>query len=134
MDGVFINLTDKDLEIDCGDKTITIPANPDLITPVKDIILIDNTLNGILSTPLNDSDVKYLHGTNWVNTVYNKITRSEEAVNINVSLVSSYEKYPFTKEQIDKINKISNNRTRLLILTKQEAQYWSDGKFSANPF
>lgn len=134
MDGVFINLTDKDIELAGNDKIILIPANPDLITPIKDVVFTDNMVNGILSTPLNEDDVRYLHGTNWINTLYNKITRSEEEVGISVSLVSPYVKYSFTKEQIDKINKISNKRTRLLILTKDDAQYWSDGKFESNPF
>ncbi len=133
MDGVFINLTYKDVKLTIGDKTVIIPCNPDLTTPAKDVILTDNVVNGILSTPLNEDDVRYLHGTNWINTLYNKITRSEEEVSINVSLISPYVKYPFTKEQIDKINKISNKRTRLLILTKEDAQYWFDGKFEC-PF
>jgi hypothetical protein len=133
MDGVFINLTEKDVELTHGDKTILIPANLDLITPIKDIVLTDCIVNGILSNPLKEDDVRYLHGTNWVNTLYNKITRSEEEVSINVSLVSPHVKYPFTKEQIDKINKISNKRTRLLILNKKDARYWSDGKFEC-PF
>ncbi len=134
MDGVFINLTDNDIELTIGDKNVIIPANSDLMTPVKDIILTNNTVNGIVSTPLNEEDIRYLHGTNWVNTVYNKITRSEEEISISVSLISPYVKYSFTKEQIEKINKISNKRTRLLIMTKEDVQYWSDGKFESNPF
>lgn len=133
MDGVFINLTNIDVELTLEDRTILIPANPDLVTPVKDVVMTDNIVNGILSTPLKEDDVRYLQGTNWVNTVYNKITRSEEEVKITVSVLSPYVKYPFTKEQIDKINQISNKRTRLLIVTKEDAQYWSDGKFEC-PF
>jgi len=135
MDGVFINLTDKDIELIINEKTVVIPANPDLITPSKEVILTQNTVNGIVSVPLNEDDVRYLHGTNWINTFYNKITRSEEEINVNISFVNPYVKYPFTKEQIDKINKISNKRTRLFILPGREiAQYWSDGKFESNPF
>jgi hypothetical protein len=133
MDGVFINLTNKDVELVLDDKHITIPANPDLVTPVREIVLTENNVVGILSTPLKEDDVRYLQGTNWINTVYNKMTRSEEEVKLTVSLVSPYVKYPFTKDQIEKINHISNKRTRLLIVTKEDAQYWSDGKFEC-PF
>jgi hypothetical protein len=133
MDGVFINLTNKNVELNVVDKNIMIPGNPDLITPIREIIMTDNNVNGILSTPLKEDDIRYLHGTNWINTLYNKITRSEEDIKITVSLINPYVKYPFTKEQIDKINGVSNRRTRLLIVTKDDAQYWSDGKFEC-PF
>jgi len=133
MDGVFINLKNEDVELTIEDKTIIIPANPDLVTPVKNIVLTDNIVNGILSIPLKDDDIRYLHGTSWANTLYNKITRSEEEYRLVVSQVSPYVKYPFTKEQIEKINQISNKRTRLFILTKEDAQYWSEGKFEC-PF
>ena len=127
MDGVFINLTGKDIKL--SGVTKPIPANPDLLTPIKNIVYTSSTINGILSTPLSEDDVRYLHGTNWINTLYNKITRSEEEVSVNVSMISPYVKYAFTKEQIEKINKISNKRTRLLILTKEDAEYWSSEKF-----
>jgi hypothetical protein len=52
---------------------------------------------------------------------------------ITVPMISPYVKYPFTKDQIEKINSISNGRPRLLILTKQDAEYWSSGSFE-NPF
>lgn len=134
MDGVFINLTSIDVVLRLEDnKQIIIPANPDLVTPIKDVILVNNVINAIVSTPLKEEDVKYLQGTKWINTVYNKITRSEEEVAISVNLVSSYVKYSFTKEQIDKINHISNRRTRLLILTEQDAIFWSSGYFEC-PF
>jgi hypothetical protein len=133
MDGVFINLTSEDVVLTLEQKEILISANPDLVTPIKETVLTENNVNGILSTPLKEEDVKYLHGTNWINTVYNKITRSEEEVKLTVSLISPYVKYPFTKEQIDRINQISNRRTRLLITTKEDAKYWSDGKFDC-PF
>lgn len=133
MDGVFINLTNKDVDLTIENKTIIIPANPDLVTPTREIVLTENNINGLVSTPLKEDDIRYLHGTSWVNTVYNKITRSQEEVQLTVSLISPYIKYSFTKEQIDKINKISDRRTRLLIITKEDAQYWSDGKFEC-PF
>ena len=129
MDGVFINLTNKDIELSVENKTIIIPANPDLVTPVKNIVFTDNIVSGFVNSPLKEDDIHYLQATNWINTVYNKISRSEEELKIKVSLLNPYVKYPFTKEQIDKINQISNKRTRLLILTKEDAQYWSDGKF-----
>ncbi len=68
------------------------------------------------------------------NTVYNKIMRTEQnAPVINVELVCPYYKYPFTKEQIDKINSISNGRTRLFIMSKEDAEFWSSGNFDC-PF
>jgi len=133
MDGVFINLTNEVVELKIENKIIIIPANPDLVTPTRDTVLTNNIVNGIISTPLKDDDVHYLKGTNWVNTLYNQITRSEEDVSIETQIIGPYIKYPFTKEQIVKINKISNNRSRLLIVTKEDAQYWSDGKFEC-PF
>jgi hypothetical protein len=133
MDGVFINLTNKDVQLYYDGKTIIIPANPDLVTPIKDVIVAERTINGTLSTPLKEDDIHYLQKTNWVNTLYNKITRSEEDLKLTISVLSPYVKYPFIQEQIDKINQISNSRTRLLILTKDDAQYWSDGKFEC-PF
>jgi len=134
MDGVFINLTSNDIKIILEDKAVIIPGNADLVTPIKDVIMTDTVVNGILSTPLKDGDVHYLHGTSWTNTLYNKITRSEEDLKTTVSMISPYVKYPFTSEQIEKINLISNKRTRLLIVTKEDAKYWSDGKFESNPF
>lgn len=129
MDGVFINLTDEDVNLNGK----IIPANVDLVTPIRSPILKSNIVNGIISTPLNETDIHYLQGTHWINTVYNKITRSEEEIRLTASIVSPYIKYPFTKEQIDKINCISNGRTRLFILTKKDAIFWSDGKFEC-PF
>lgn len=133
MDGVFINLTNEDVKLVIDDKNIIIPANPDLVTPIREIILTETMVNGIISTPLKEDDVRYLQGNNWVNTVYNKIDRSEEPTKVSVLFASPYVKYPFTQEQIDKINHISNRRARLLITTRQDAQYWSDGKFEC-PF
>jgi hypothetical protein len=133
MDGVFINLTALDVELKQDDKIIIIPANPDLVTPIRDEVITESNINAFLSTPLKEDDVRYLKATNWVSTVYNKITRSEDEIKIKVSVVSPYVKYPFTKEQVDKINQISNKRTRLFIVTKEDAIYWSDGKFEC-PF
>ncbi len=132
MDGVFINLTCTDIELTIKDELVTIPANIELVTPVKNKILTDNFINGILSSPLTEDSVCYLHKTNW--NKYKQITRSEEDLKVDVKLINPYVKYPFTKEQIEKINKISANRTRLLILTKEDAEYWSNGKFDSNPF
>lgn len=133
MDGVFINLTKDDIHLILNDKTINIPANIDLMTPVSKTLYTENTIHGIISSTLNDDDIRYLKGTNWINTVYNKITRSEEEIKIPTLYTSPFVKYPFTKDQIDKINRISNRRTRLLILNKEEAEYWSNGKFDC-PF
>jgi hypothetical protein len=133
MDGVFINLTDKNVELVVDNKTITILANPDLVTPIKELVLTENTINAFLSTPLKEDDIRYLQGTGWINTLYNKITRSEEEIKTKILTISPYVKYPFTQEQIDKINKISNKRTRLLITTKEDVQYWAYGKFEC-PF
>jgi hypothetical protein len=136
MDGIFINLTNIDAELTIDNKTIIIPANTDLVTPIREVIYTNKMINGILSTPLKEDDIHYLQRTNWVNTLYNKITRSEDDIKISIKMYSPYVKYSFTKEQIEKINQISNGnrRTRLLILTKEDAQYWSDGKFESNPF
>lgn len=133
MDGVFINLTDTDVTIITKYKSIVIEANPDLITPIIEQKYTKNDINGIISTSLSENDIKYLHGTNWISTLYNKITRSEEKIVTTAQMINPYVKYPFTKEQIDKINKISNKRTRLFILTKEDAEYWSSGKFEC-PF
>lgn len=130
MDGVFINLTDKDIELEIeSGKIMIVPGNPDLVTPVKNLTMIKNGINGILSTPLKDDDVRHVAGTGWMNTVYTKITRSEEDIKINSYMVSAHVKYPFTDDQIEKINKISNSRMRLLILTEEDVKYWSDGHF-----
>jgi hypothetical protein len=133
MDGVFINLTSEDIELCIENKVVIIPANPDLVTPIKDLIFTNVVVNGILSTPLKESDIHVLRGSNWINTIYNQITTREDNIQLNVSAISPYIKYPFTKEQIAKIDKISNGRTRLLILSKEDVEYWSDGKFEC-PF
>jgi hypothetical protein len=138
MDGVFINLTNTDMEIKIGDdvigyKNIIISANPDLVTPVKEIMYIEEDLNATISSPLKEDDVRYLLTNNWVNTIYNKITRSEEPVILKIFKLCPYTKYSFTQDQIDKINKISNGRTRLFILDKNDIEYWSDGKYEC-PF
>jgi len=133
MDGTFINLSGKDVELKINDKIVVISACPELVTPIKESIITPIIINGIISTPLAEDDIRYLHGTNWVNTIYNKITRAEEELQFNISFVNQYVKYPFTKEQIDNINKISNKRTRLFLVTEDDALYWSSGKFEC-PF
>jgi len=134
MNGVFINMTEDDIVITLDDdKRVTIPGNKDLVTPIKQRIKTDNALSGIVSTPLTDTDIHNLLATKWINSTYTKIERAEQEVIITVPLISPYVKYPFTKEQIEKINNISNGRTRLLLLTKEDAEYWSGGEFDC-PF
>jgi hypothetical protein len=144
MDGVFINLTNKDIELIIDneektdeeekiEKTIVVPANPDLVTPTKETVYTSCVVNAVLSTPLKKDDIHYLQGTNWINTLYNKITRSEEDVKVGTYCYNQFVKYAFTPEQIEKINHVSNKRTRLFILEKEEVEYWSDGKFEC-PF
>jgi len=134
MNGVFINLTDKDIIIKSEERSVVILANVDLVTPIRQIIKTNGPLSGIISTQLADNDIHYLQATHWFNTNYNKILRSEQNIMLSVPLVSPYIKYPFTQSQIDKINSISNGRTRLLILTKEDAEYWSSGNFKECPF
>jgi len=134
MDGVFINLTNEDITINDKSVSITIPCNKDLVTPIRQIIKTDATLSGIISTQLADNDIHNLQATKWFNTAYNKIQRAERNVIMTVPMISPYIKYPFTKDQIEKINNISNGRPRLLILTKQDVEYWSSGSFESNPF
>ena len=135
MDGVFINLTSNDVTVTGEDKKYIIPGNQDLVTPTRDILLTSGTLSGIVSTTLGSDDVRFIQATQMFNTVYNRVTRSEQnAMLVPISLESPYIKYPFTQEQIDKINSISNGRTRLFILSKSDAIYWSSGNFISCPF
>ncbi len=135
MDGVFINITDKDITIKTGDKPIHILSNADLVTPIRRPIKTNVSLSGIISVALKDDDIYTIQSTQMFNTVYNKIIRTEQnAPVIKVELICPYYKYPFTKEQIDKINSISNGRTRLFIMTKEDAEFWSSGNFKENPF
>jgi len=132
MDGVFINLTDKDVTIKINDTLETIPANEDLLTPIRPVIKTEHLVSGIISSPLSDIDIHYLQSTNLFSTAH-KITRAEKNIMINVPLVSPYIKYGFEKNQIEKINNISIGRNRLFILTQEDAEYWSSGQFE-NPF
>lgn len=134
MDGVFINLTAKDMSIKIQNgTTVIIHKNPELVTPVKERMYIDEVIHAISSAPLKDNDIHYLQKTNWMNTLYNKITRSEEDIIVHSLAVQRHVKYPFTAEQIEKINYISNGRTRLLVMDEEDAIFWSDGKFEC-PF
>lgn len=135
MDGVFINLISEDVTINTGDKSVTIVSNTDLVTPVRKSINTNTSVSGIISVALKDEEIYTLQSAQMFNTVYNKIVRTEQmAPVIKVELVCPYFKYPFTKEQIDKINSISNGRTRLFIMTKEDAEFWSSGNFKENPF
>lgn len=133
MDGVFINLLNYDVNIKHSEGNIIVPGNPDLQTPVKQILKIHNKISATINVPLGENDIHYLQATKWFNTNYNKINRSEQSIMIDVPLINPFVKYPFTQEQIDKINEISNGRTRLLIMSKEEAKYWSNGNFEC-PF
>lgn len=134
MDGVFINLTAKDMSIKIqSGEILVVPKNPDLVTPTKERIYTDEVIHAVSSTPLKDNDIHYLQKTNWANTLYNKITRSEEDVVVHSLVLQRHVKYPFTAEQIEKINYISNGRTRLLLIEEEDAIFWSDGKFEC-PF
>ncbi len=135
MDGVFINLISEDVIINTGDKSVTIVSNTELVTPVRKSIKTNTSVSGIISVALKDEEIYTLQSAQMFNTIYNKIVRTEQtAPVIKVELVCPYFKYPFTKEQIDKINSISNGRTRLFIMTKEDAEFWSSGNFKENPF
>lgn len=133
MDGVFINLTKDEAVITSGESVLRVGPNVDLVTPVREEIRTSVTVSGTVSVPLDDCDIHYLQATSWFNTSYNKVLRSEKSVCVESVIVSPYIKYPFTQDQIDKINLISNNRTRLFILSKNEAIVWSQGGFDC-PF
>jgi hypothetical protein len=136
MDGVFINISNKDVVIyhDGKEFTIKILKNIDLLTPVREIIKTNNTLSGIISTALATEDIHTIQSTQMFNTVYATITRSEQNIQmIPVTFINPYIKYPFTDPQIEKINNIANGRTRLLIMSKEDAEFWSNGNFEC-PF
>jgi hypothetical protein len=135
MDGVFINLTGEDVTINTGDKSVTIVSNTDLVTPIRKSIKTHTSVSGITSLALKDEEIYTLQSAQMFNTIYNKIIRTEQtAPLIKVELICPYFKYSFTQEQIDKINSISNGRTRLLIMTRDDAEFWSSGNFKENPF
>ncbi len=134
MDGVFINLTDSDIIIKDKTRNFCIKGNKDLVTPVKELVQTESLVSGIVSTPLADEDVHTIQSAKMFNTVYNKIERAEQnALMVHVVINSPYIKYPFTEYQIEQINKISSKRTRLFLLTKQDAEVWSSGNFEC-PF
>lgn len=134
MHGVYINLTGKDISLkNKEDKEVIIPGNPELITPIKSKNVIKQQLIGVISTPLEETDVHYIAITGILTSNYNKILRTEKEVLMSVNIIHPYSKYQFTTDQIMTINNISNGRTRLLILTKDDAEFWSSGKFE-NPF
>lgn len=107
MDGVFINLTNEDIVLyDINNKEFMVRSNKDLITPTRYEAIEDFTI--CTETPTD----KYV---------------------MRCSLKADYIKYPFTEEQIEKINEISNGKTRLFIMTEEDAICWSLGKFKC-PF
>lgn len=130
MDGVFINLTDQDIIIKNNEEEeFVIPKNIDLVTPIKEEITTDLSISGIISSPLSEMDIKFLQTAKFTNSTHLKISRSEKDILVKAKLISPFEKYSFTKEQIEKINNISSGRPRLLILTPQDAEFWSKGFF-----
>jgi hypothetical protein len=135
MDGVFINLSDTDITLkdSSKNKEFIIKCNYDLLTPTRNTVNTKNMLSGIISTQLSDDDIHTIQSKQLFNTVYNKITRSEQNMTIDIIYSSPYIKYSFTKDQIEKINSISNGRTRLLILSQEDVEYWSSGNFQS-PF
>ncbi len=134
MDGVFINISNEDVIIKDRTREFTIYKNEDLITPVKEVIRSSTTLSGIVSTELTDEHIHTIQSTGVFSTVYNTITRSEQnAMMVDCTLINPYIKYPFSESQIEKINKISAGRTRLFIMSKEDAEVWSSGEFEC-PF
>lgn len=134
MDGIFINLTEKDVLIKDKYNEFIIKGNKDLLTPITHETQTENVLSGIISYPLEEKDIHTIQSTHMLNTIYTKIERTERnAILVRVVLCGPYTKYPFTDYQVEQINKISNKRTRLLILTEKDAIYWSSGNFQS-PF
>lgn len=102
MDGVFINLTNKNVHL----GGISISSGNELVTPSMRTVSKIKKINGV-------------YGNN--------------KISIDVPNVSEYIKYPFTEYQIKKINSLSQGRTRLFILEKEDVEYWSIGRFQC-PF
>ena len=112
MDGVFINLTPHDLHLENEKgEEIIIKGNSDLVTPSRQAITTDNTLN----------------------CIYHNENNQEGLLSLKIQMFSEHIKYPLTQDQIDKINSISRGRTRLFILDRNDIEYWSNGKFQC-PF
>jgi hypothetical protein len=112
MNGIFINLTENDIKIESEHKEdIFILGNPDLVTPTR----------------------KEANRDNIINAVYLNSDRAEKDINITITKISEHIKYPFTQDQIDKINSMSKGRTRLLIMPRKDAICWAHGMFEA-PF
>lgn len=133
MDGVFINLTGEDVTIiDANQKKIIIPGNIDLVTPIKNISSKEQTVNGIVSVPLSQEQINSKIGQ-WDTNEYNNVYRNEIDVKINSYKISGFIKYTFRQEQKIKIDKITNGRTRLFIMSENEVDFWSSGQFDC-PF
>lgn len=110
MDGIFINLTPNDIILqDALGNDFTVKGNPDLITPTGNEIKHDKHLKAAY------------------------LTEKEANIAVYANMIQEHIKYPFTQSQIDKINRISKGRTRLLILDKKDVEYWSIGRFQC-PF
>lgn len=107
MNGVFINLMNKDVILnDINNKELIVKCDKDLITPSRYEVVEEFTI--CTESPTD----KYI---------------------IRCSIKPEYVKYPFTDEQIFRINEISQNKTRLFIMSEEDANYWSLGKFKC-PF
>jgi hypothetical protein len=134
MNGVFINITNRDIIVD----NMTIPHNKELITQYRDEMLINNApISAVISTPLTtplgaeSNTYSYVPSGIFANSY--KMIRDETQINLNVPTVQKKIKYSFTNEQIEIINNISKNRTRLFIVTEEDADCWLNGRFEC-PF
>lgn len=107
MDGVFINLTNEDVILcDINNKELVVKCDKDLITPSRYEVVEELTV--CTESPTD----KYI---------------------VRCSMKPEYVKYSFTDEQIIRINEISQNKTRLFLMSEEDANSWSLGKFKC-PF
>ena len=74
-----------------------------MVTPIKEEITTDLSISGIISSPLSEMDIKFLQTAKFTNSTHLKISRSEKDILVKAKLISPFEKYSFTKEQIEKI-------------------------------
>ncbi len=116
MDGTFINLTPNDLFLqDATGQNFKVNGNPDLVTPTSQAMKSDSYIKGIF----------------FIEAITGSL--NESTISVNVPMIREHIKYPFTQQQIDKINNYSQGRTRLLILDPKDVEYWSIGRFKC-PF
>ena len=107
MDGVFINLTDNDVIVrDINGKELIIKYIKEICTP---------------SRYEAHDDIMVCTETSTEKYVIRCVPRSK------------YVKYTFTDVQIEKINEISCRKTRLFIMSEEDADCWSSGSFKC-PF